>query len=156
LRRPWLWTAAAAAAAAAAVATAAAGPESVPQGGCPDPAASNYDPLSPSTPAALFNNSGCTYSCALLCDYFRVDCEGALCLIDHPGGPDPANWSQTNATLYATLGTTLIVQGRAGAAGSIAGRTQLSRRIESSAAGGATVILVRSLRAPTCLCSSYC
>lgn len=128
-----------------AVATAAA-TTSAATYGCSDPAAVNYDPLSPATPAARFNNSGCVYSCGTLCGYFNVDCTGALCLIDTGA---ESNWTLTNTTLYATLGTSLIVQGRVDSMNAEVGRTQLSRRIESTTTGGATVILVqRRARTP--------
>ena len=108
--------------------------------GCSDPAAVNYNPLSPATAAARFNNSGCVYSCGALCTHFNIDCVHALCLIDT--GAD-SNWTTTNATLYATLGTALIVQGRVND-GDL-GHTRLRRRVASTSAGGATVILVRRL-----------
>ncbi len=112
-------------------------------GGCSDPAASNHDPLSPATAAAEFNNSGCLYSCGSLCSYFGVDCARTLCLIDT--GAD-SNWTDTNSTLYVSLGTSLIVQGSVDWGGSQVGRTQLRRRIESASTGGGTVILVQHLR----------
>ena len=113
------------------------------RGCCSDPVASNHDPLSPATAAAQFNNSGCLYSCGSLCSYFGVDCERTLCLIDT--GAD-SNWTDTNSTLYVSLGTSLIVQGRVDSGRSQVGRTQLSRRIESTSTGGGTVILVQHLR----------
>lgn len=123
--------------------TAAAGAAARPHGRCSDPAAFNYDPLSPVTAAAMFNNSGCLYSCRVLCSYFGIDCASTLCLIDT--GAD-ANWTNSNSTLYASLGTSLIVQGRVDRAGeSPEGRTRLRRRIESTSTGGATVILVQPL-----------
>ena len=109
--------------------------------GCSDPAASNYDPLSPVTAEAMFNNSGCLYSCKFLCSHFSVDYASALCLIDT--GAD-TNWTHSNSTLYASLGTSLIVQGSVKPRGeSPVGRTQLRRRIETTSTGGATVILVQ-------------
>ena len=107
---------------------------------CSDPVASNYDSLSPTTGAAQFNNSGCLYSCGSLCSYFSVDRARTLCLID--SGAD-SNWTDTNSTLYVSLGTSLIVQGRVESGGSQVGRTQWNRRIESTLTGGGTVILVR-------------
>lgn len=114
------------------------------QDACSDPVASNYNSLSPTTAAAQFNNSGCLYSCGSLCSYFSVDCARTLCLIDL--GAD-SNWTDTNSTLYVSLGTSLIVQGRVDSGVSPAGRTQLIRRIESTSTGGGTVILVR----PCCI-----
>ena len=114
------------------------------QDACSDPVASNYNSLSPTTAAAQFNNSGCLYSCGSLCSYFGVDCARTLCLIDT--GAD-SNWTNTNSTLYVSLGTSLIVQGSVDWGESQVGRTQLRRRIESTSTGaGGTVILVQHLR----------
>ena len=51
--------------------------------GCPDPAATNYDPATPAT-ASAYNNSGCAYTCANICSHFALPCLPArtLCLID--------------------------------------------------------------------------
>ena len=118
--------------------------------GCSDPAATNFDPATSPT-ASAYNNSGCAYTCAELCAHFALSCPPArtLCVIDSagPGG----NWSHDNATLFASLGSTLIIQGHV-TAGDLScdpslnsscdpGRSQLRGRIAGAVTGGATVIL---------------